>query len=69
MAIDRLKLVVFDLDFTVWDAGGVWRDCLSPPFRQSGDRVFDSNGDEVITYTDIFRAFDFIDELGIPIAA
>ena len=30
---------------------------------------FDANGDEVVIYSDIFKAFDFIDELGVPIAA
>lgn len=69
MITGQLKLVVFDLDFTVWDAGGVWCDCLSPPFHRTGDRVFDANGDEVVIYSDIFKAFDFIDELGVPIAA
>ena len=58
MIIGQLKLVVFDLDFTVWDAGGVWCDCLSPPFHRIGDRVFDANGDEVVVYSDIFKAFD-----------
>ena len=69
MIIGQLKFVVFDLDFTVWDAGGVLCDCLSPPFHRTGDRVFDVNGDEVVIYSDIFKAFDFIDELGVPIAA
>ena len=68
MGTGQLKLVVFDLDFTVWDAGGVWCDCVSPPFHRAGDRVFDANGDEVVIYSDIFKAFDFIDELGVPIA-
>ncbi len=26
MEIDRFKVVVFDLKFTVWDVGGVWCD-------------------------------------------
>ena len=58
MIIGQLKLAVFDLDFTVWAAGGVWCDRMSPPFHRTGDRVFDANGDEGVTYSDIFKAFD-----------
>lgn len=36
------KLVVFDLDFTLWDAGGVWCDCLQPPFVKREGRVLDA---------------------------
>ncbi len=38
----EFKLVVFDLDFTLWDAGGVWCDCLQPPFARREGRVFDA---------------------------
>lgn len=35
----KYRLAVFDLDFTVWDAGGVWSDCLLPPFRVKGGQA------------------------------
>ena len=27
-----IMLLVFDLDFTLWDAGGTWCDQTKPPF-------------------------------------
>ena len=37
------KLIVFDLDFTLWDCGGTWCDCLSPPFHERDGHIFDSS--------------------------
>ncbi|MDQ8185004.1 hypothetical protein [Pelagicoccus sp. SDUM812002] len=42
--VSAFKLVVFDLDFTLWDAGGVWCDCLRPPFSKQGNQVLDAAG-------------------------
>lgn len=52
------KLIVFDLDFTLWDCGGTWCDCLSPPFSvssrcnpilsDSGVENSDAETDEVV---------------------
>lgn len=36
------KLIVFDLDFTLWDCGGTWCDCTSPPYYLSNNNVIDS---------------------------
>ena len=63
-----LKLAVFDLDFTLWDAGGVWCDCLRPPFRREGGQVLDANGDRVRVYEGIEDAFDYFERAEIPIA-
>ena len=48
-----LGLVVFDLDYTLWDAGGTWCDCLTPPFRRSGERVLDRHESHVRLYEDV----------------
>jgi len=63
-----LKLAVFDLDFTLWDAGGVWCDCLRPPFRCENGLVVDANGDRVRVYEGIEGAFAYFEESGIPMA-
>lgn len=68
MAFADYRLVVFDLDFTVWDAGGVWCDYLKPPFRLQDGRVVDSAGDLVRVYEDIPWALETISELGIDLA-
>lgn len=54
----RPPLVVFDLDFTLWDAGGTWCDCLSPPFETQEGRVFDSRRREVRLYPDVEEIID-----------
>lgn len=39
-----MKLIVFDLDFTLWNAGGTWCDHTFPPYRKENNRVIDSQG-------------------------
>ena len=46
-------MVVFDLDFTLWDCGGTWCDCLRPPFRRAGDRVLDAHDSHVRVYEEV----------------
>jgi magnesium-dependent phosphatase 1 len=46
-------LIVFDLDFTLWDAGGTWCDHLTPPFRRKGPYVTDAYGERVCLYPDV----------------
>lgn len=62
------KLVVFDLDFTLWDSGGVWCDCLQPPFEKRDDRVYDSAGSLVKVYEDIPWALQALESAGYDIA-
>ena len=54
------KLVVFDLDFTLWDAGGTWCDHLSQPFEIISGRIFDSMGTEPKLYP---GTIDILEEL------
>jgi magnesium-dependent phosphatase 1 len=62
------KLIVFDLDFTLWDCGGTWCDCLSPPFRSQQDRVLDRGGRHVRFYTDVISILDECDDKRIVTA-
>ena len=62
------ELVVFDLDFTLWDCGGTWCDCLSPPFTESIDSVYDSQGRHVHLYPDVLPILDELDNLSLPMA-
>ena len=55
------SLVVFDLDFTLWDCGGTWCDCLSPPFRMSGERIVDRLGRVVRLYDEVHEILDDCD--------
>lgn len=36
-------LIVFDLDYTLWDCGGTRCDCLRPPFHQRDGNIYDSH--------------------------
>lgn len=61
------RLIVFDLDFTLWDCGGLWCDCLHPPFRMNGQRVEDRTGRHVRLYDDIHDILDHCDNHSISI--
>ena len=63
-----IDLVVFDLDFTLWDAGGTWCDHLSPPFKVSSKGVSDAQGKIVNLYPDAMEIFQVIQDNSIPMA-
>ncbi len=62
------SLVVFDLDFTLWDAGGVWCDCLRPPFKNDGGRVLDASGAHVWVYPETLALIHRLPEEGCQLA-
>ena len=61
-----IELVVFDLDFTLWDAGGTWCDHRSPPFKVSSKGVSDAQGKIVNLYPDAMEIFQVIEDNNIP---
>ena len=63
-----IELVVFDLDFTLWDAGGTLCDHLSPPFKVSSKGVSDARGKIVNLYPDAIEIFQVIEDKSIPMA-
>lgn len=62
------KLIVFDLDFTLWDCGGTWCDCLSPPFTSRKRRIFDRGGRHIRLYDEVHSILDQCDTHGVPMA-
>ena len=62
------KLIVFDLDFTLWDCGGTWCDCLCPPFHIADGRIVDRTGRHVRLYEDVEQILAFCDEEAVPFA-
>ncbi len=58
------RLVVFDLDFTLWDCGGTWCDCLRPPFKKSGPRVLDANNGHIRIYPDVEILLEILPQRG-----
>ena len=61
-------LVVFDLDFTLWDCGGTWCDCTRPPYRRTGGTVRDARGGEIVLYPDVRAILEYCREEGIIMA-
>uniref|UniRef100_A0A8D0HS91 Magnesium-dependent phosphatase 1 n=1 Tax=Sphenodon punctatus TaxID=8508 RepID=A0A8D0HS91_SPHPU len=63
----RPRLVVFDLDYTLWP---FWVDThVDPPFRKSSDgSVLDSNGQHVRLYPETMAVLEQVHSKGIPIA-
>ena len=61
------KLIVFDLDFTLWDCGGTWCDCLSPPFKL-GEFLVDSQGRQIDLYPDVKAILEWCSKKQIPTA-
>lgn len=61
-------LIVFDLDFTLWDAGGTWCDHLRAPFRRRNGDVLDADGACIRLYPEVPEILDSCDALNIPMA-
>ncbi len=55
-----MKLVAFDLDFTLWNAGGQWIDQSSPPFIKKNGIVCDSLNRKLILYPDTMNALHLL---------
>lgn len=46
----KYKLVVFDLDFTLWNAGGTWCDHTTPPYTRYNGYVIDAQNTRITLY-------------------
>ena len=69
MPANTPQLVVFDLDFTLWDAGGTWCDCTTPPYhRAANNEVYDSYDRHIHLYDDVILILEILAAKDIPIA-
>ena len=63
------EMVVFDLDFTLWDCGGLWIDCCEYPFEQHHNgRVFGARGSEFTLYPDVMDILEQLEGQGIRLS-
>jgi len=53
-----MKIFVFDLDFTLWDAGGTWCDATNPPYQWCDEKLLDSSGSWIRLYDDVIYILD-----------
>lgn len=61
-------LIVFDLDFTLWDAGGTWCDHTTPPYRKIRDHILDEAGREIYLFPDVPGILSALSEKEIVLA-
>ncbi len=62
------RLIVFDLDFTLWNAGGTWCDHTNPPYRKVNGHVEDSYGSHIVLYPEVRDIINDLSEQGILMA-
>jgi len=48
-----MKLFVFDLDFTLWNAGETWCDATTPPYFWKNGKLYDQNNRWIRLYDDV----------------
>jgi len=61
-------LVVFDLDFTIWDCGGVWCDCTNPPYKKMNGYLIDSSDRLIALYPDVKKLLSYLQNKDIEMA-
>lgn len=64
-----MKVFVFDLDFTLWDAGGTWCDATNPPYYWKKGKLFDSLDAHIRLYDDVPDIMKDLKSKGKKIAA
>lgn len=62
------SLYVFDLDFTLWDAGGTWCDHCRPPFVNAAMGVQDADGALIQLYPQVIHILETLVKKGYPMA-
>lgn len=62
------KLFVFDLDFTIWDAGGTWCDCTIPPYKMENGKLLDSEGAHIRIYPEVTMILEQLKAQGKKVA-
>jgi magnesium-dependent phosphatase 1 len=54
-------LIVFDLDFTLWDCGGTWCDHTLPPYKKLTDNLItDSAGRKIKLYPETIPVLEYL---------
>lgn len=61
-------MVVFDLDFTLWNAGGTWCDQTIRPFRKEDSIIKDAEGSIIYLYPDVMDILEVLSQKDTPMA-
>jgi magnesium-dependent phosphatase 1 len=60
------RLIIFDLDFTLWDAGGTWCDHTTPPYKKVNAHIVDRDQREILLYPDVPGILQALQKKRIP---
>lgn len=63
-----MKVFVFDLDFTIWNAGDTFCSETNPPYLWKDGKLVDCSGRWIRLYPDTIEILEFIQSMGIHIA-
>jgi len=64
-----MKVFVFDLDFTIWNAGDTWCSETNPPYLWEDGKLLDRSGRWIHLYDDTITVLKILKENGKIIAA
>ena len=53
-----MKIFVFDLDFTIWNAGETWCDTTNPPYFWQNGKLLDQSNNWIRLYPDVIRILE-----------
>ena len=53
-----MEIFAFDLDFTIWDAGGSWCDCTNSPYYWRNSELMDQSNHWIRLYPDVFEILE-----------
>jgi len=55
-----MKIFVFDLDFTLWNAGDGWCDTTNPPYFWQNGKLFDQSMNWIRLYPEVIRILELL---------
>ncbi|CAH0547362.1 unnamed protein product [Brassicogethes aeneus] len=62
----KLKVIIFDLDYTLWP---FWVDThVDPPFKKSGSKIVDSRGKTIKCYSEVPQVLEILHKQGYTLA-
>ena len=64
-----MNIFVFDLDFTLWNAGDGWCDTTIPPYFWENGKLYDQSYSWIRLYPDVFEILEYLRERGKIIVA
>lgn len=63
-----MKVFVFDLDFTIWNAGDTWCSETDPPYTWDKGKLFDQSGRWIRLFPEVQSILEMLKSRGIVIA-